>query len=95
MFFGDGNEKSESVSVARVAKVGAKAKKTIDTPNKPSKVQDMVSDGGAIAINCPANCTPDCVILSNVVLCECKDSNGNTCKADVVVSDEVKANAVK
>lgn len=89
-------EKSESVSVARVAKVGAKAKKTIDTPNKPSKVQDMVADGGgAIAINCPANCTPDCVILGNVVLCECKDSAGKTCKADVVVADEVKANDVK
>ena len=82
-------EKSETASVARAAKVSVKAKKTVDTNNKPVKPQDMVADGGgAIAINCPANCTPDCVILSNVVLCECKDSAGKTCKADVVVSDE-------
>ena len=85
-------EKSESPSVARAAKVGSKAKKTVDANNKPIKPQDMVADGGgAVAINCPANCTPDCVILSNVVLCECKDSAGKTCKADVVVSDETSA----
>lgn len=84
-----GVQKLENNSVARAAKVGVKAKKTVEANNKPTKPQDMVADGGgAIAINCPANCTPDCVILGNVVLCECKDSAGKTCKADVVVSDE-------
>lgn len=90
-------QKLENNSVARAAKTGAKAKKVSDTTVTPASAVEKarMGDGGAVAINCPANCTPDCVILGNVVLCECKDSNGNTCKADVVVSDEVKATATK
>ena len=65
------------------------AKKTVQKPvsTKP-QVQDMAADGGAIAINCPAGCTPDCAILGNTVLCECKASDGSTCKAEVVVADD-------
>ena len=78
-----------SASPARAAKVGPKVKQ--DSTNlKPvtPKVQDMAADGGAVAINCPAGCTPDCAILGNTVLCECKTSNGSTCKAEVVVADD-------
>ena len=90
-------QSQKKIDVARAAKVGPKAKKVSDTIVTPASAVEKarMGDGGAIAINCPANCTPDCVILGNVVLCECKDSNGNTCKADVVVSDEVKATATK
>lgn len=82
-------ETNTSASPARAAKVGPKVKQ--DSTNlKPvtSKVQDMAADGGAVAINCPAGCTPDCAILGNTVLCECKTSNGSTCKAEVVVADD-------
>ena len=75
-------KKSNKVSVraAKVARV-----KPVST--KP-QAQDMAADGGAIAINCPAGCTPDCAILGNTVLCECKASDGSTCKAEVVVADD-------
>ena len=65
------------------------AKKTVQKPTstKP-QAQDMVADGGAVAINCPAGCTPNCTILSNVVLCECQASDGSICKAEVVVADD-------
>lgn len=82
-------ETNTSASPARAAKVGPKVKQ--DSTNlKPvtPKVQDMAADGGAVAINCPAGCTPDCAILGNTVLCECKTSNGSTCKAEVVVADD-------
>lgn len=59
------------------------------TPVNPTPVaQDKLSDGGdVVAINYPAGCTPDCAILGNVVLCECKSSDGKNCKAEVVTSD--------
>ena len=76
-------KKADTVTTARVAK----KLKPISTNVKP-QVQDMAADGGAIAINCPAGCTPDCAILGNTVLCECKASDGSTCKAEVVVADD-------
>ena len=80
-------EKSESVSVARVAKVGAKAKKTIDTPNKPSKVQDMVADGGVQVTDCNCSpCEPHVMVLNNSstgngsvsIICSCVPPAGVT-----------------
>lgn len=74
------SKKSNNVS-ARAARINTKP------VNVLARAQDKVADGGAVAINCPAGCTPDCAILGNVVLCECKASDGSTCKADVVTSE--------
>jgi Na+-translocating ferredoxin:NAD+ oxidoreductase RnfG subunit len=73
-------KKQNNVS-ARAARINTKP------VNVLARAQDKVADGGAVAINCPAGCTPDCAILGNVVLCECKASDGSTCKADVVTSE--------
>jgi len=68
--------------------VSARAGKINNKPtNVLARAQNKVADGGAVAINCPVGCTPDCAILGNVVLCECKASDGSTCKADVVTSE--------
>lgn len=81
-------KKMDFAPVARAAKSGAKAKKAAGLTTTAVSAQATSSDAGAVAINCPANCTPDCAVLSNVVLCECKDSKGDVCKAEVVLSDK-------
>ena len=79
------------VTVARAAKDTQNTKKQINPrpADSVSSIKSKMADGGtgAVAINCPGHCTPDCAILGNVVLCECKTSNGEACTTEVVLSD--------
>jgi len=72
-----------TITVARAGKVATRVTPVMSDV----EAQVKAADGGAVAINCPAGCTPDCAIMGNVVLCECKSSDGKTCKAEVVTSE--------
>lgn len=71
-----------TITVARAAKVGARANK---------KELQMAPDGGVVAINCPAGCSGDCYALNNLIICECKRSDGSSC--DLSAEDVVLGNS--
>ena len=75
-------ETSDVVSVVRAAKTGARVKKDTASPLQ------MTPDGGVVAITCPVGCTGTCFALNNLIVCECKKSDGTSCNLsedDVVV----------
>ena len=91
-----------TITVSRGGKLGPRVAPKTSDMKKPTNMmasevsaQIKATDGGAVAINCPVGCTPDCAILGNVVLCECKDSKGGTCNAEVVTSDTNGSNVAK
>ena len=86
-------ETVDSVSVARAARVSPKTK-TGSTGIKlvAPRVQEKVGSG-VVGITCPAGCTPDCAVISNIVLCECKDGNGNACTEEVVQTSATSGEA--
>jgi len=90
----DVHKKANANVAARAAKIKPTLKQTTQVKPNPTPIaQDKLADGGdVVAINCPAGCTPDCVILGNVVMCECKTSDGKNCKAEVVTADSTSQN---
>ena len=82
-----------TISVARAAKL--KNRDTNNLTTKPQKM-DMVSDEPVVVINCPAGCTVgSCWTLGNVIMCQCKDANGNVCKPDDVINSSDTASSLR
>ena len=83
-------KKSVNNSVSRAAKTGPKAQTTTDTNLVTTKALEEAKEGMLITVNCPASCTPNCIVLGNVASCECKNSAGEICKVNkdnIVISD--------
>jgi len=79
-------QESTGVTVARAAKVSPKVKKSsYGVKLLAPQIQEKTASG-VVGITCPAGCTPNCAVMSNIVLCECKDGNGNACAEEVVQS---------
>ena len=79
--------------MARAARVSPKTK-TGSTGIKlvALRIQEKVGSG-VVGFTCQAGRTPDCVVISNVVLCECKDGNGNACTKEVVQTSATSGEA--
>jgi hypothetical protein len=78
--------------VSRAAKVKPMANA------KPTPVPDAkMADGEVTIINCPANCpVPNCWVLGNVIMCQCKVSDAPdavACKPDSIES--LESNSLK
>ena len=77
-------QESTEVTVARAAKASPKVKKSSTGVKLVVPQIQENATSGVVGITCPAGCTPDCAVLSNIVLCECKDGNGNACAEEIV-----------
>ena len=77
-------QRADKVSIDRAAKSSVKIKKNPEVikPTMP-KIEEKAASG-AVGITCPAHCTPNCAVLGNTVLCDCRDSNNNLCAEEVV-----------
>ena len=86
-----------TVSVARATRGETKAKENGKTLPEGAAVKRAVADGNptggaSLILNCPAACTPNCGIMSNLLICNgCKYSDGTYCPPiDAVASADLE-----
>ena len=88
-----------TISVSRATRGDTKVKENGKTLPEGARLKMAVADGnptgqgsGALVMNCPAACTPNCGVMGNILVCNgCQYSDGTYCSPiDAVASADLE-----